>query len=100
GRDSALLMLQRLAPDEARPFVLAEIMSPVPRASFEALRALPDAVLPELDGPLLARLTSLAGPPVTDASRLRVQAGLLARYATAAIFNDVLRLYQSTANAA
>lgn len=92
--DDDLRALAEIAPDQARPIILAEILAETPRFGIGPLITLPDDTLPEIEGPLLAQLRALA---VSD-DRYRdlrgaEKARLLARYATASVRDQILSFY-------
>jgi hypothetical protein len=92
---TALKRLIELAPDEARPFVVAEILAPTSLVDFDILKSLTDSSLPEIDAPLLAQIRQLASLPRSfDTVFLRHKTSLAARYATVAIYSDLMELYQ------
>jgi hypothetical protein len=69
-----------MAPDEARPVIIQEIVRPKPRFDASVLGILPDETLPEADQPLVEHLASSSGfyPSSNSASLIR-------RYATRAV---------------
>jgi hypothetical protein len=76
---AALKRWYELAPEEARPVIIQEILRPKPRFSARTLGILPDKELPEADQPLLEHLT-----PTSDFWASSNSASLLQRYATPA----------------
>jgi hypothetical protein len=76
---SALNRWYEMAPDEARPVVIHEILRPRPRFSARTLGILPDRELPEADEPLVEHLT-----PSSDFWASSNSASLIHRYATRA----------------
>src|SRR5271165_610765 len=76
---AALKRWYEMAPDEARPAVIQEIVRPKPRFSARTLGILPDKELPEADQPLLEHLI-----PSTDFWASSNSASLIHRYATRA----------------
>jgi hypothetical protein len=80
-RDLALRRLAQLAPDEARPVILAEIQNPRRGATLKTLGSLPDAELPDLDDVLAANL---------EASHSEINAALVQRYATRKVASRIL----------
>ncbi|MFL6228507.1 MAG: hypothetical protein ACJ741_06980 [Pyrinomonadaceae bacterium] len=93
---AALKRLLDLKPEAARPFFIREIVEPSPHAEFEVLRSLPDAELPEADAALLEQIRALA--PLSqrgDFVDLRQKVLLAARYATAAIYGELLEIYKT-----
>jgi hypothetical protein len=93
----ALRRLLEVAPEEVRPYVIAEIRDPRSLVDPEILGQLKDESLPEIDAPLLEQIRVLAqsGQPVAGVF-LRLKAALLVRFATANIYGSVLELYQAT----
>jgi hypothetical protein len=77
---AALGRWYEMAPDEARPEIIREILRPKPRFSASVLGILPDKELPEADEPLFEHLTSS-----TDFFPTSNSASLIQRYATRAI---------------
>lgn len=96
GRTVAISRLHDLAPHEARPFILAEILDPGVVADFEALAALADETLPDADEPLVRQIRALLATDPQDVSRLELKSRLLARFATARVYPVVVELYAST----
>jgi hypothetical protein len=85
-----------LAPERSRVFVVAELQDPDGLRDAGLLGRISDAELPDMDASLLSRVQALA--PISaarDRSTLREQSKVLARFASAAILDDVLRLYQN-----
>jgi hypothetical protein len=76
---AALKRWYEMAPDEARPVVIQEILRPKPRFSARTLGILPDKELPEADQPLVEHLT-----PSSDFWASSNSASLIHRYATRA----------------
>ncbi len=79
--DLALRRLAQLAPDEARPLILREIVNPRRGATLKTLGSLPDAELPDLDEALAANF---------EASNTEIHAALVQRYATRKIGPRIL----------
>jgi len=79
--DLALRRLAQLAPDEARPLILREILNPRRGATLKTLGSLPDAELPDLDEALAANF---------EASNTEIHAALVQRYATRKIAPRIL----------
>jgi hypothetical protein len=94
-----LQRLMELAPDRARPFVVAEIVRPQRSLDFEralgVFSGLKDTPLPEVDAPLLAIIRE----QVTlepRAFQVLAQKGILAaRFATDAIYDPLLAAYRT-----
>jgi hypothetical protein len=76
---AALKRWYEMAPDEARPVVIQEILRPKPRFSARTLGILPDKELPEADQPLVEHLA-----PSSDFWASSNSASLIHRYATRA----------------
>jgi hypothetical protein len=76
---AALKRWYEMAPDEARPVVIQEIVRPKPRFSARTLCILPDKELPEADQPLVEHLT-----PSSDFWASSNSASLIQRYASRA----------------
>lgn len=95
--DTALKRLIELNPDEARPFVVSEIINPASLVDFEILRSLADPTLPETDAPLLAQIRGFSSlPPNFAVTFLTQKASLAARYATVGIYQSLMELYQQS----
>jgi len=75
-----------LDPAGARPVFIGEISQPNPRLGAAVFGLLPDATLPEVDKPLREQLVT-----AKDFDSLSNTASLIARYATSAIFADVVK---------
>jgi hypothetical protein len=96
-RGVALKRLLELAPDDARPYVIAEIRDPQSLVDREVLGQLKDESLPEVDASLLEQLRRLvASDQPHDNVWLRVKTPLLVRFATANIYGSVLELYRAS----
>src|SRR5258706_107867 len=92
---TALQRMIELAPDEARPFVVAEVIDPTSLIDFEILRSLPDATLPETDTSLLDQIRRLSSSTRSfDVVYLQQKTSLAARYATVGIYQNLMELYQ------
>ena len=94
--DTALKRLIELSPDEARPFVVSEIIDPTSLVDFEILRSLADTTLPETDAPLLAQIRGFSSTPNYGVIFLNQKASLAARYATVGIYQSLMELYQQS----
>jgi hypothetical protein len=86
-RSRALNALFDLAPERAKPFVVAELQNPEGIRDAALLGRSPDADLPELDQVLLSRIQS-DRPKEGDTT-------VLARFASAAILPEIEKLYVS-----
>ena len=92
---AALHQLLELAPDEARPYVIAEIRDPNSFLDVETLGKLKDDSLPEVDASLLEQLRKLTQSKQNrDLVLVRPKAQLLARFATENIYRELMRLYR------
>ena len=96
-RETALLRLLEIAPDEIRPYVVSEIRNPDSFVDVETLGKLKDESLPEVDASLLEQLRKLTQVRDNRASvLLRLKTQLLARFATDSIYRELMQLYQET----
>jgi hypothetical protein len=77
----ALRRLAQIAPDEARPLILREILNPRRGATLKTLGSLRDAELPELDDALAANF---------EAGNSEIHAALVQRYATKKVAPRIL----------
>jgi hypothetical protein len=94
---TALQRLIEIAPDEARPFVVAEVVDPTSLIDFEILRSLNDATLPETDASLLDQIRRLSSSNRNfDVVYLKQKTSLAARYATVGIYQSLMELYQQS----
>jgi hypothetical protein len=95
----ALQRLMELAPDRARPFVVAEVIKPLRSNDFERtlgiLSGLRDTPLPEVDAPLLAAIREQATLERRTFEVLAQKGVLAARLATDAIYDPLLAIYQT-----
>jgi len=91
---TVLKRLIDLSPDEARPYVIAEISDPRSLVDPEVLVSLPDKTLPEVDQSILSQLRALAkmGGPMADIW-LKQKAAVAVRYATSSIYPDLMTTY-------
>jgi hypothetical protein len=93
--DSALKRLIELAPDAARPYVVAEIRDPTSLVDLEVLESLSDKTLPEVDDALLEQVRRYAPLRANfDRVYLRQKTALAARYATSAVYADLMQIYR------
>jgi hypothetical protein len=93
--NTALLRLIEIAPAEARPFVIAEILDPASLVDLDTLKRLSDSTLPEIDAPLLDQIRRLSSSKRNyDVTYLRHKTALAARYASVSIYPDLMELYQ------
>ena len=94
-REVALKRLIELAPDEARPYIIAEIRDPGSVVDPKLLGGLSDESLPELDTTLLDQIRNLS--TTSENFRyvfLRLKLALLVRYATPGIYQELMELYR------
>ncbi len=83
-RSIALCRLYELSPEDARPYILAELRADNPRVETSVLGLLPDQVLPELDAIMLSRVQE------SQDNGYRVTAtALVQRYASPAIAKEL-----------
>ncbi|MDX6306670.1 MAG: hypothetical protein QOI77_3639 [Blastocatellia bacterium] len=95
--DTALKRLIEMAPDEARSFVIAEVVDSTSLVNFEILRSLADPTLPETDAPLLEQIRRFSSSTRGyDVTYLKQKASLAARYATVGIYQSLMELYQQS----
>lgn len=95
--DTALRRLIEVAPDEARSFVIAEVVDPTSLVNFEILRSLADPTLPETDAPLLEQIRRFSSSTRGyDVTYLKQKASLAARYASVGIYQSLMELYQQS----
>lgn len=94
-REVAILRLMDLAPDEIRPYVLAEIRDPNSLVNPELLGALSDKSLPEVEATLVEQVRRRStSNQYQDFAFLQQKTALLARYATENVYQDVMKLYR------
>lgn len=84
----ALARWYDLAPADARPAILREIVRPEPRFPIDALGILPDRELPEVDGTLVSHLESAEDSNNRVAARNL--AWMIGRYGTAANKSELM----------
>jgi hypothetical protein len=90
----ALKRLIELSPDEARPFVIAEIGDSQSIVDPEILAGLPDKTLPEVDAVLLNQLRALIrSGGIREDFLLKRKLALVVRYATSRIYPDLMTTY-------
>ena len=93
--ETALLRLLEMAPDDVRPYVVAEIRNPDSFLDTETLGKLKDETLPEVDASLLAQIRKLVQSRNNrDLVLVRPKTQLLARFATDSIYRELMQLYQ------
>jgi hypothetical protein len=94
--DTALRRLLELAPDEAKPYLISEIRDPRSLVDLEILSSLSDKSLSEVDESLLEQIRRLASSQANfDRVYLKHKASLAARFATKAIYADLMDIYRS-----
>jgi hypothetical protein len=97
-REIVLKRLIEIAPDEARPYVIAEIRDPSSLVDPKTLGALKEESLPEVDGSLLEQIRPLMRVNQgRDRTYLKFKASLLVRFATDSIYRDLIELYRPVA---
>ncbi len=84
-----------MAPDVARPRVIAAIRRPDSRLADWVLPRLPDADVPELDDDFLGALRTRAQQPASSATNRQI--AMLARYGSAHVLKEVRAFYQASA---
>lgn len=95
-RTTAIKRLMELSRERARPFIIAEIRNPQSLAELDVLALLDEPVLPEVDSSLLEQIKALA--PLkqhSDSVYLRHKSQLVARYASAAIYDELMETYKT-----
>lgn len=94
--DAALKRLIEMSPEEARPFIIAEIRDPNSLVDREILGSIADETLPEVDADLLAQIRQLAAAPArVNFVRLQHKSALAARFASKAIYADLVDIYRN-----
>lgn len=94
-KDTALPRLLEMAPEEVRPYVVAEIRDPNSLVDPQVLAALKDESLPEVDASLLEQIRKLAQSGQGRAQVfLKSKTAVLVRFATADIYGELMQLYQ------
>ena len=95
--EAALKLLIELAPDEARPFVVAEIRDPNSFVDVKLLGSIAAKSLPEADATLLEQIRRLAAIPDNRGFvHLKQKTSLLVRFGTVGIYQELMDLYQAT----
>ena len=93
--ETALLRLLEMAPDDVRPYVIAEIRKPDSFQEVETLGKLKDESLPEVDASLLEQIRKLTQSTDNRARvLLRLKTQLLARFASESIYRELMQLYR------
>jgi hypothetical protein len=94
--EAALKLLIEIAPDEARPFVVAEIRDPNSFVDVKLLGSIEAKSLPEADAFLLEQIRRLASiPNHAGIVHMKQKTSLLARFASAGIYQELMALYQA-----
>lgn len=92
---AALKRLLEVSPDEARPFIIAEIRDPNSFVDREILGSLPDPTLPEVDSVLLEQIRQFASSPAgSNRVRLQYRTALAARFASKGIYANLMDIYR------
>ena len=93
--EGALKLLIEVAPDDARPFVVAAIRDPMSFVDVKLLGSIEAKSLPEADAVLLEQIRRFAGLPNNAGFVfLKQRTSLLVRFGTDAIYQDLMDLYQ------
>lgn len=99
NKDSHRFALERLldlSPEEARPYVIAEIRTPGSNVDPEILGRLPDKTLPEVDAALLYQIRQFTSAPnPLFEIFLQLKTALAARFASKAIYADMMDVYRN-----
>jgi hypothetical protein len=94
--EAALKLLIEVAPDEARPFVVAEIRDPNSFVDVKLLGSIEAKSLPEADAALLEQIRRFATTPDNRGFvHLKHKTALLVRFATDGIYQELMDLYQT-----
>lgn len=95
-RETTLKRLMEMAPDEARPYVIAEIRDPGSRVEPAVLGQLEDKSLPEVDAALLDQVRRAATSTQNlDRIFLKFKLGVLVRFATDSIYQELMEVYRT-----
>lgn len=95
----AIERLIEMSPDEARPYVIAQICDPTSMIDREILGQLSDKSLPEVDNCLVEQFRRFKSSTQNIARVFfEHKAALAARYATENIYQDVSEIYRETAS--
>ena len=93
--EAALKLLIELAPDEARPYVVAEIRDPMSFVDVKLLGSIEAKSLPEADAILLEQIRRFAAIPDNRGFVfLKQKTSLLVRFGTDGIYQELMDLYQ------
>ena len=94
--EAALKRLIHVAPDEVRPFVLAEIRDPNSFVDVKLLGSIEAKSLPEADPTLLEQIRRLVAIPDNRGFvHLKQKTSLLVRFGSAGIYQELMDLYQT-----
>ena len=94
--EAALKLLIEVAPDEVRPFVVAEIRDPNSFVDVKLLGSIEAKSLPEADATLLEQIRRLAAIPDNRGFvQLKQKTLLLVRFGTEGIYQELMDLYQT-----
>jgi hypothetical protein len=93
--DAALKRLIEVSSDEAKPFVIAELKDPTSLVDLEVLGSISGKTMPEADAALAEQIRRYAPIRVGfDRVHLRQKTFLAARFATEAIYADLMQVYR------
>lgn len=94
--EAALKLLIEVAPDEARPYVVAEIRDPNSFVDVKLLGSIEAKSLPEADATLLEQIRRFAAIPDNRGFvHLKQKTSLLVRFGTDGIYQELMDLYQT-----
>ncbi len=94
--EAALKLLIEIAPDEARPFVVAEIRDPNSFVDVKLLGSIEAKSLEEADASLLEQIRRLASLPNNAGFvHMKQKTSLLVRFGSAGIYQELMELYQA-----
>lgn len=94
--EAALKLLIEIAPDEARPFVVAEIGEPNSFVDVKLLGSIEAKSLPEADASLLEQIRRLASLPNNAVLvHMKHKTSLLVRFGSAGIYQELMELYHA-----
>jgi len=93
--EAALKLLIEVAPEEARPYVVAEIRNPNSFVDVKLLGSIDAKSLPEADATLLEQIRGFAAIPKNAGFVfLKQKTSLLVRFGTEGIYQELMDLYQ------
>ena len=95
-RAIALKRLTDLAPQRARPFVISELKKTDSLYNDDTIESLESKPIPEIDDTLVAQIRLLGGtkPVGHNMTRLRFRSILAAKFATNAVYDQLLDIYK------